>query len=154
MEVIYIRAEQVAYMLKISLRGVQKKCKKEGLKKDRQGYLISKEVAQRWLLQQRSTPNEPNQQPPNRPTEKKAQMITEKFTPEAYAKLETIIKEYPILQERIRGKEEQILMLKDNLHLANRRLDLLLETIKPTLEIINQENTLKFIDKTQPEKND
>jgi len=161
----YLRADKVATMLNLSLRSIQLKCKKKNLKKDSEGYLIPEDVVKIWLLESPPKVNEAKAPTKRQRKERKPKTITQEYTIDQYNKLEEIIsitlptakrelsaemQENRILEERIKGNNTLIDHLKENLKLANHRIDLLTNMLGESNKTIQQRNTLDLIDKTKP----
>ena len=143
---------EVAKQLGVSVRLIQHLAKKEGLERTKIGYQIPSEIIPKWLHRNKQTQEET----------KETQNIIEEFTPKRYAQLETIIKEYPelkeasienrLLKQEVKYKEETIEHLQENIKLANRRFELLMNTVSSSLGIISEKNHLQFIDITKPKE--
>lgn len=91
----YTTAE-ASQILGVSIRVLQIELKALGVKKSKNRYIITDDVIN--ALKAKET------------TETKT--IQETFTQQEYDRLEMIIKEYPVLQERLKNYEDQIFYLK------------------------------------------
>ena len=91
----YTTAE-ASQILGVSIRVLQIELKALGVKKSKNRYIITDQVIE--ALKAKET------------TETKT--VEQTFSEQEYERLEKIIKEYPILQERLKNYEEQIFYLK------------------------------------------
>jgi len=162
----YVNVKEASKRLNISLRAIQRRCKKLGLKKDANGYLIPEETYRKWLLN--DTPATHQTTPVATPTtndtttapldEDDGKILIE-YTDEEWVNAQIIFKNYPVLKERTHQQEiriedhkETIRTLQDNLKLANHRLEKLLDSMGDQTKSILQRNTIEWIDKSKPEK--
>lgn len=163
----YLRVKDVAKKLNITPRSVQDRCKRDNLEKDNLGYKIPVDNFKGWLYEvkavkkERSSLNEAKRRSRASSKEDKEDVIVQEFTKKEYDYLDKLIHDdHPVLLERTKQQElriqdhkETINILQDNLKLANHRLDVLTNAMSEQHEILNQNNTLKLIDKTEPKRN-
>jgi len=172
----YVNVKEASKRLNISLRAIQRRCKKLGLKKDANGYLIPEETYRKWLLNDTPathqttsvatpTTNDTTTATPENDDDDDGTII-QQYTIEQYERLEAILINRPkekevlmeldtnnlILQERTNQQQQRINELNEHLKLANHRIEVLINSIGDQTKSILQRNTIEFIDKSKPDK--
>lgn len=147
----YLTVKDCSQRLNISIRAIQIRCSKAGLSKGAKGYEIPEALFRSWLLYNKADRKESERIDENE-TNSENDIITQEFTKEEYKKLERIIIEHGIQKERAIEYKEENQYLKDNLNLANKRIDLVLSELNNSLKLVSEANHLQFIDKTKPNK--
>lgn len=132
----HISVKDAAERLNISVRAVQVRCKKEGLRKKGNTYLIPKELLKTWLMQaSNKTQNET-----------KEDLVTESFSLEQYNKLQEVIYNYPQLLERITDYKNEIEYLRKSLDGKSKQMEILIHSINDSIKSIQQQNYLRAKD--------
>lgn len=132
----HISVKDAAERLNISVRAVQVRCKKEGLRKKGNTYLIPNELLKTWLMQaSNKTQNET-----------KEDLVTESFSLEQYNKLQEVIYNYPQLLERITDYKNEIEYLRKSLDGKSKQMEILIHSINDSIKSIQQQNYLRAKD--------
>jgi len=95
---------EASQLLNISIRVLQIELKRLNVQKVKNRYIITDKVINAL---KRTETNKTNETKTN-----KSEMISETFSKAQYEKLQEVIEEYPILQERLKNYQNQIEYLK------------------------------------------
>lgn len=134
----YVSVKDAAKRLKISVRAVQIRCKKDNLGKKGNTYLIPENLLKEWIIQ---ATQEPKSEAKERGT------ITESFSLEQYNKLQEVIYNYPQLIERITDYKNEIDYLRKSLDSKSHQMELLINSISDSFKSIQQQNYLRAKEK-------